>query len=504
MDVYLDALDHNVDGRCLLNEEDLDADLNYLNSSSTFSSAYKEITLFHEFSNNLKFLNQLRLGHLNFRSLSNKLPEISLLLAQTKLSVLALTETWLNNDQASSINLPGFTFVHRSRVSGIRGGVGFFISLDIEFCEVEEAPRSKNNTFESIIIKLPQKTTSDIILGSIYRPLADSILEFTSAFEHLLNDLTKTNKKLFISGDFNINLLLFILYVNDIQTITDLSLIMFAVDTNIFATDYCPLLLSNTLNVKLQSISEWFSANLLSLNLNKTCFMIFTKRKFPIATEMITINGVALQRVRETKFLGVVISDDLKWKKQVDVVVQKVSKVVGILYGTCHVLDKDRLKLLYSTLLEPYITYCCSVWSSPYKNGNLDRLLKLQKAAVRIISHSSYLAHSDPLFSSLKIIKMYDLTHLAVLAFMYRAVNDLLPKKFSSVLKTVNQVHAHDTRNSTNYVVPYARTGFRAASIQVLGPSLWNSLSEEQREAKSINLFKKKMKLSYLQKYNLL
>jgi len=105
-----------------------------------------------------------------------------------------------------------------------------------------------------------------------------------------------------------------------------------------------------------------FSEYLLSLNLNKTCYMIFSKRKFPIATEMITINGVALQRVRETKFLRVVISDDLKWKKQVDVVVQKVSKIVGVLYRTCHVLDKDRLKLLYSTLLEPYITHIVALY----------------------------------------------------------------------------------------------------------------------------------------------
>src|SRR6218665_1496326 len=114
MDVYLDYLDHNADGRSLLNREDLDADLNCLNSSSTFSSAYKDITLFHKFSNNLNFSDQLRLGHLNCRSLS-KLPEISILLAQTKLSVLALTETWLNDDQASNIhvnNIPGFTFVH--------------------------------------------------------------------------------------------------------------------------------------------------------------------------------------------------------------------------------------------------------------------------------------------------------------------------------------------------------------------------------------------------------
>src|SRR6218665_3296698 len=129
-----------------------------------------------------------------------------------------------------------------------------------------------------------------------------------------------------------------------------------------------------------------------------------------------------------------------------------------------HVLDKDRLKLLYSTLLEPYITYCCSVWSSPYKNGNLDWLFKLQKAAVRVISHSSYLAHSDPLFSFLKIIKIYDLTHLAVLTFMYRAVNNLLSEKFSGFLKIVHQVHSHDTRNSTNYVFPMLEQGLKQPS----------------------------------------
>src|SRR6218665_55965 len=65
--------------------------------------------------------------------------------------------------------------------------------------------------------------------------------------------------------------------------------------------------------------------------------------------------------------------------------------------------------------------------------------VKLQKASVRVISHSSYLAHSDPLFSSLKIIKIYDLTHLALLTFKYRAVNNLLPKKFSSFLKQLTK-----------------------------------------------------------------
>jgi len=113
---------------------------------------------------------------------------------------------------------------------------------------------------------------------------------------------------------------------------------------------------------------------------------------------------------------------------------------------------------------------------------------------VRVISHSPYLAHSDPLFNSLNILKVYDLTHLAVLTFMYRAINNLLPKKFSNFLRMVNQVHLYNTRNSMNYVLPYARTGYRTGSIQIVGPRIWNSLPNEFKEIKHICTFKREMK----------
>lgn len=129
---------------------------------------------------------------------------------------------------------------------------------------------------------------------------------------------------------------------------------MFADDTNIFATGYCPILVANDVNANLENINQWFSANLLSLNLNKTSYMIFSRKKYSFDNVTITLNGVALTRVREAKFLGIILTEDLRWKKQVDMVVQKTSKVLGILYRVSHILDKDRLKLLYCTLFEPY------------------------------------------------------------------------------------------------------------------------------------------------------
>src|SRR6218665_4011500 len=147
--------------------------------------------------------------------------------------------------------------------------------------------------------------------------------------------------------------------------------------------------------------------------------MIFSRKKYSFDNVTITLNGVALTRVREAKFLGIILTEDLRWKKQVDMVVQKTSKVLGILYRVSHILDKDRLKLLYCTLFEPYIAYCGTVWSS-HKNGNMDRILRLQKRAIRIITHSSFLAHSASLFKALNILTIYDLTHLSVLVYMFR------------------------------------------------------------------------------------
>ena len=66
--------------------------------------------------------------------------------------------------------------------------------------------------------------------------------------------------------------LLFLLYINDLNTVSNLlTIIMFADDTNIFISGHNLNLqnLNLTANIELKKISDWFSANLLSLNIKK-------------------------------------------------------------------------------------------------------------------------------------------------------------------------------------------------------------------------------------------
>jgi hypothetical protein len=276
---------------------------------------------------------------------------------------------------------------------------------------------------------------------------------------------------------------------------------MFADDTNIFATGLTQNVMIEKLNLDLNLISDWFAANLLSLNLNKTCYMIFGNKKNLNMDLDIRINNEKLIRAYETKFLGVIITTDLKWGKHVDMIVNKMSKVVGIFRKIRYKLNQVALKQLYHTLLEPYITYCSSIWASPYKTVKLNRVLILQKTAIRIISHSHYIAHTNPIFSSLKILKVYDLAKTAVLVLMHKSRNNTLPHKFQTYFQFTSQIHSYCTRGAEKYAIPYARTLCRSNSLQVIGPRLWNSLPPTLQAIKTLQLFKSKLKDFFVMDY---
>ena len=138
------------------------------------------------------------------------------------------------------------------------------------------------------------------------------------------------------------------------------------------------------MNVELEIVNDWFRANLLSLNISKTSYIIFGNKKFNNVN--LFINNTALDRQYDTKFLGVILSSNLKWNKHVAVVSNKFSKNLGIISKIRHILPRHITRSLYSTLAEPYISYCNLVWAQPNKTELLNTILKIQKKYIRLIT----------------------------------------------------------------------------------------------------------------------
>ena len=166
--------------------------------------------------------------------------------------------------------------------------------------------------------------------------------------------------------------ILFILYINHSTSVSKiLRLIMFADDTNLFLSDKNVADIESRLNSELFSLTDWFQSNSLPLNVKKTSFIVFGNRKSVDIN--ILINNQSITQLKNTKFLGVVISSDLSWNQRISFVLNKISKTTGIVSKVRHLLPCNLTRHLYLALVQPYISYCNIVWSRCQSSTQLDK-----------------------------------------------------------------------------------------------------------------------------------
>ena len=143
--------------------------------------------------------------------------------------------------------------------------------------------------------------------------------------------------------------------VNDIANVSSLlRFVLFADDTNIFLSGDDAKEINNTLSIELDKLNSWFAVNKLSLNVSKTNYMIFGNKKIDKDMNIrVGINGISIDRVYNTTFLGVTIDDKLNWKEHIKMIQSKLSKTTAIIYKASHVLTERALYILYCSLALP-------------------------------------------------------------------------------------------------------------------------------------------------------
>jgi hypothetical protein len=141
-------------------------------------------------------------------------------------------------------------------------------------------------------------------------------------------------------------------------------------------------------NNALSGISYWFKLNNLSLNVAKCNFIVFTTKNKHVSDDItLKIDNMHITRVGHTKFLGVVINEKLTWDNHISLVSNKVSKSIGVLRRIHSKIPDSILQSLYYTLINPYFEYCNVVWATS-TTGELEKLFRVQKRTVRLITKS--------------------------------------------------------------------------------------------------------------------
>ena len=122
--------------------------------------------------------------------------------------------------------------------------------------------------------------------------------------------------------------LLFLIYLNDLPNTSGiLFTIMFTDDTSMFVNGED----LNTTEEQLNSELKWLEVHKLSLNVAKSCFIVFKPVKKSDIEVNICINDKRLSHVSQVEFLGTIIDEILTWKPHIDHTSKKLLKAIAIM-----------------------------------------------------------------------------------------------------------------------------------------------------------------------------
>ena len=123
-------------------------------------------------------------------------------------SVMALTETWLNETDGDNYNTEGYNFIQRKGEHKTGGGIASYIKDNLN-AVIRDDINDGNDTdsIESLFVEKQNPNGKNTIVGVIYRPLNNKINEYEESISSILAKIDKEPKPCYLMGDFNIDLL---------------------------------------------------------------------------------------------------------------------------------------------------------------------------------------------------------------------------------------------------------------------------------------------------------
>jgi hypothetical protein len=195
---------------------------------------------------------------------------------------------------------------------------------------------------------------------------------------------------------------LFLVYINQLCNLQNSGgqIYCYADDTAVVFSGRTWLDVQTKAETGLAKIADWLNANLLTLNIDKTHFMCFTpnKRSQPNENFSIKIHGCSIQsnclcpeikKVEYLKYLGVMIDQRLSWHVHLELISERIRKLIWIFIKLRYAMPSELLKKIYISLGQSVITYCIPIWGGATKSKFL-YLERAQRALIKVMYFKPY------------------------------------------------------------------------------------------------------------------
>ena len=296
--------------------------------------------------------------------------------------------------------------------------------------------------------------------------------------------------------------LLYLIYVNDVQSSTSAQILSFADDTTITVSSNNINTLMQKANSSLSDINTWFCANKLFLNFSKTKFIILSPPQVSVKTNHTTLQTAnnIIERTNSHKFLGIHIDEHLTWKKHISHVNSKIAHSLFAIKQVQKTLPPSALRTLYFSLIHPHLIYGIHAWGNT-ASSTLNKTNILMKRAIRLINNAPYNSHSEPLFKKSKILTLPHLHEQQIATFSHDYEHRKLPRSFNNFFQYTRNIKTRNTRSTDLYYIPTPRTSFLQRLPHFHFPQIANKFANAITSLPSRSRLKSTIKTQFIDSY---
>jgi len=148
----------------------------------------------------------------------------------------------------------------------------------------------------------------------------------------------------------------------------------------------------------LNTVEKWTETNLMKLNVEKTNIMVFNFTKEYQFSSRLYLGDKLIETIDETKLLGTIITSDLKWAKNSDMLVKKAyARMQMIQKLKSFGVSREDLVHIYILYIRSILELNCQVWHFSLTSEDESTIERVQKVALYLILHQEYKSYENAL-----------------------------------------------------------------------------------------------------------
>lgn len=197
--------------------------------------------------------------------------------------------------------------------------------------------------------------------------------------------------------------LLFLIYVNDLPTVTKNDCFLFADDCTILFHNKNIDTLNTDINNTINDICNWMNNNSLQINISKTKAIQFRTYKTNKCNIKIEHNNNNIDIIKATNFLGITIDENCSWKVHIDMVCNKINRFVFALGRIRKLASLEIALQAYHGYIASVLRYGVIIWGN---SVDIERAFRAQKKCLRAICNINIRDSCRPFFRKHKILTL--------------------------------------------------------------------------------------------------